>query len=445
VIERLANGEPITVRRVVHIPLMLRASSAGPAFCNSAKAAKVAQSYGLRMRLVGHMTAQSHDEHHLSWPSQGAARQGSLFQYFDDNLDLYRWLVAEETPRHKRAFLGTPDPAHDFWVSVETLVVGAELHEVLASDSLRKRLGGARRRRLAQQAVLLIRGGLGADAGRSSPQANAKQSKAAQASLKAAPKEFEMTSHDFSGRVVFITGGTSGIGLATARAFARSGARVVVTSRNEQAGREACATLERDGAEALFVRTDVREEELVARAIEQTVERFGRLDFAFNCAGVGGDMQPFERANQEVWDDVVATNMRGTWLCMRYEIPAMLASGGGAIVNMSSIYAMAGKAAHHAYVASKHAVLGMTRSVALEYAGRGIRVNAVCAGVTATAGMCQAEAAFPELVHALVAQHPMGRMASEAEIAEAVLWLCSAGAGYVTGTPLAVDGGFLAA
>jgi NAD(P)-dependent dehydrogenase (short-subunit alcohol dehydrogenase family) len=130
---------------------------------------------------------------------------------------------------------------------------------------------------------------------------------------------------------------------------------------------------------------------------------------------------------------------------MRYEIPAMLASGGGAIVNMSSIYGEAGKAAHHAYVASKHAVLGMTRSVALEHATRGVRVNALCAGATATLGMQQAQLAVPDVVQALIDEHPIGRLAREEEIASAVLWLCSDGASYVTGTPLAVDGGFLAA
>jgi NAD(P)-dependent dehydrogenase (short-subunit alcohol dehydrogenase family) len=141
----------------------------------------------------------------------------------------------------------------------------------------------------------------------------------------------------------------------------------------------------------------------------------------------------------------MATNARGVWVAMRYEIPAMLASGGGAIVNMSSIYGAAGHPANHAYVASKHAVLGMTRSVALEYASRGVRVNAVCAGITATPAMRQAQAVVPDVVQALVDQHPMARMATEDEVASAVLWLCSDGAGFVTGTPLAVDGGFLAA
>lgn len=254
-----------------------------------------------------------------------------------------------------------------------------------------------------------------------------------------------MIRFDFSNRVALVTGGTSGIGLATALAFARAGANVTVAARGVEAGRAACEALEREGVRALFVPTDVRNEADIARSVAETVERFGRLDFAANIAGAGGDMAPLEQASQDVWDDVMAITARGTWLAMRHEIPAMLASGGGAIVNMSSIYGAVGKAAHHAYVASKHAVVGMTRSVALEYAQRGIRVNALCAGITATPGMRAAEAAYPQLVQQLVAEHPMGRMATEAEVADAALWLCSEGAGYVTGTPLAVDGGFLAA
>ncbi|XXF74924.1 SDR family oxidoreductase [Myxococcaceae bacterium GXIMD 01537] len=254
-----------------------------------------------------------------------------------------------------------------------------------------------------------------------------------------------MVSYDFSGRVALITGGTSGIGLATARAFAQAGASVVLAARGAQAGREASAALESAGARVLYVSMDVRDESSVARAVETAVKHFGRLDFAVNSAGVGGEVATVEASRQEAWDDVMAINARGVWLSMRYELPAMLASGGGAIVNLSSIYGLAGKPGYHAYVASKHAVVGMTRSVALEYAPRGIRVNALCAGVTRTPAIRQAESLFPEVVRELVSEHPIGRMASEEEIAGTALWLCSPAAGFVTGTPVAVDGGFLTA
>lgn len=250
--------------------------------------------------------------------------------------------------------------------------------------------------------------------------------------------------HNFSGRVALVTGGTSGIGRAVALAFAEAGADVAIAARQEAEASAACEAIEKAGGRACFVRADVRSEEDVARMVKATVERFGRLDFAVNNAGVGGDMAPLEAADQAVWDDVMAINARGVWLSMRHEIPAMLATGAGAIVNMSSIYGMAGRAAHHAYVASKHAVIGMTRSVALEYATRGIRVNALCPGATRTESMRQAEEAVPEIVAALVAEHPMKRMASEAEVAGAALWLCSEGAAYMTGAPLLLDGGFLA-
>jgi NAD(P)-dependent dehydrogenase (short-subunit alcohol dehydrogenase family) len=254
-----------------------------------------------------------------------------------------------------------------------------------------------------------------------------------------------MITYDFSGRVALVVGGTSGIGLATARAFGRAGAGVVIAGRDEERGRLAAAALAGDGIHGRFIRADVCEEASVVAAVGQVLHHCGRLDFAVNSAGAGGDMAPLERTNQESWDHVMATNARGVWLAMRHEIPAMLPTGGGAIVNVSSIYGVAGRASHHAYVASKHAIVGMTRSVALEYATRGIRVNALCAGVTATPSMRQAQAMVPQLVDELVAQHPMGRMATEEEIAGAALWLCSPGAGYVTGSPVAVDGGFLAA
>jgi len=253
--------------------------------------------------------------------------------------------------------------------------------------------------------------------------------------------------YEFSGRVALVIGGTSGIGLATARGFARSGAAVVIAARDPDAGELAAAALAREASSpgARFVACDVRDEATVQRAVESAVAAFGRLDFAVNSAGAGGDLAPVDRASQAVWDDVMAVNARGVWVAMRAEIPALAATGGGAIVNMSSIYGMVGRAAHHAYVASKHAVLGMTRSVALELAPRGIRVNAICAGVTRTASVAAAERAAPDVVRGLVDDHPMARLASEDEVAGAALWLCSEHAGFVTGAPLVVDGGFLAA
>jgi NAD(P)-dependent dehydrogenase (short-subunit alcohol dehydrogenase family) len=252
---------------------------------------------------------------------------------------------------------------------------------------------------------------------------------------------------DFSKRAVFVTGGSSGIGRAVAAAFVGASADVTIASRDREAGERAVRHVERaGGGRVRFVPCDVRDEAAVARAVGAAVEAFGRLDFAVNCAGVGGDMAPLETAGVGAWDDVMAVNARGVWLAMRAEIAAIAARNeGGAIVNMGSIYSGAGRAAHHAYVASKHAVLGMTRSVALEYAARGIRVNAICAGVTRTAAMDQVEQAAPSVVRAIVDEHPMRRMATEAEIAAAALWLCSGDSGFVTGAPLYVDGGYLAA
>lgn len=253
-----------------------------------------------------------------------------------------------------------------------------------------------------------------------------------------------MIRYDYTGRVALVTGGSSGIGLTTALSFARAGASVVIAARGAQAGEEACAAIAATGAQTAFVRTDVRDEASASNMVRQTIDRFGRLDYAINCAGIGGDMKPLEQTDQTVWDDVMAVNVRGVWLSMRYAIPAMLPTG-GAIVNVASIYSTVGRAAHHAYVASKHAVLGLTRSVALEYATRNVRVNAITAGITGTAAMRAAEAAMSALVKGLVDEHPMRRMATEEEIAGAALWLCSSAASFATGAAFGIDGGFQAA
>ncbi len=254
-----------------------------------------------------------------------------------------------------------------------------------------------------------------------------------------------MMTFDFRGRVALITGGTSGIGRATALAFAAAGASVAFCARQKAGADEVCAAIEAAGGQALFQSTDVRQEAEVRRLVEQVQARFGRLDFAVNSAALGGDLAPLPQADQAIFDDVFLTNVRGLWLGLRYQIPAIQASGGGAIVNLCSIYGVVGRAAHHAYVASKHAVLGLSRSLGLEYARHGVRINALCPGVTRTAAMQQAEAAYPELVRGLVQEHPMGRMASEQEVAAAALYLCSEESRFITASPLFIDGGFTAA
>ncbi|GAB4569449.1 MAG: SDR family oxidoreductase [Haliangiales bacterium] len=250
---------------------------------------------------------------------------------------------------------------------------------------------------------------------------------------------------DFSDNIAVVTGGTSGIGRATAMAFAASGASVAVAARRTTEGEETAHQITALGGDAIFVQTDVCQAEQVERLVKSTVDHFGGLHLAFNNVGVGGDMKTLEETSVEVWDEVIATNLRSVFLGLKFQAPAIAASGGGAIVNMSSVYGAAGKSAHHAYVASKHGVIGLTRSAALELAPKGIRVNAICPGATSTAAMQMAQEHYPQVVDELVAAHPMQRMATEAEVAAGVLWLCSSDAAFMTGHPLAMDGGYLAA
>jgi len=251
----------------------------------------------------------------------------------------------------------------------------------------------------------------------------------------------------FSEKVALVTGATSGIGRETALQFAREGARVVLSGRREPQGRAVVSEIEAAGGEALFVRTDVTDADSVRRLVDATVARFGRLDCAFNNAGIGGDtMRPTADHSQENWDNVIATNLTGVWLSMKFEIAAMLQCGGGSIVNNSSGYGLVGSGIGHApYAAAKHGVIGLTKSAAIDYATQRIRVNAVCPGWTHSEMVDPALVAMPEAFTAILKNEvPMQRIAAAVEIARAVLWLCSDEASYVTGHPLVVDGGALA-
>jgi len=246
------------------------------------------------------------------------------------------------------------------------------------------------------------------------------------------------------GRVALVTGAGSGIGRATAVAFSRQGARVVVSDRDAAGGEQTVASIRSAGGDALFVRADVAVPRDVEALVARTVHDYGRLDFAFNNAGIEGRQALTADTSEEDWDRVIAVNLKGVWLCMKHEIPRMLAGQGGVIVNCSSVAGLVGFAQLPAYVASKHGVVGLTKTAALEYARSGIRVNAVCPGAIQTPMIDRVVAARPELAAALAAAEPVGRMGRPEEIAGAVVWLCSDEASFVTGQAWAVDGGWVA-
>jgi NAD(P)-dependent dehydrogenase (short-subunit alcohol dehydrogenase family) len=250
----------------------------------------------------------------------------------------------------------------------------------------------------------------------------------------------------FAQKVVLITGGTSGIGRATAVAFAEQGANVVVAGRREAEGAESVRLVEKTGSNGLFVRTDVAIEKEVEVMVARTVEYFGRLDLAFNNAGVSGEMDSGNGiANtNEVFDRIMDTNVRGVFLSLKHEIPAILKSGGGAIVNNASVAGLrAIIPGTPIYTASKFAVVGLTRSVALEFAAKGVRVNAVCPAIIETE-MTERFRVNNEVRARLMALHPIDRFGQSEEVAAAVLYLCSPGAAFITGAALPVDGGVLA-
>jgi NAD(P)-dependent dehydrogenase (short-subunit alcohol dehydrogenase family) len=249
---------------------------------------------------------------------------------------------------------------------------------------------------------------------------------------------------ELAGKIALVTGGTSGIGRETAVLFAKAGAKVVIAGRREQEGQDAVELIRAAGGDSLYVKTDVSKASDVEALIQKTVEGFGRLDVAFNNAGIEGAYAPIVRQSEENFDQTIEINLKGVWLCLKYEIRQMLKQGSaGAIVNMASVLGLVGSAGTSAYSASKHGVIGLTQSAALENAKKGIRVNAVCPGFVETP-MSDRTLRVPAARQFAVNCHPMGRLGKVAEIAEAVLWMCSDRASFMTGQVLSLDGGFLA-
>ncbi len=244
------------------------------------------------------------------------------------------------------------------------------------------------------------------------------------------------------GRVALVTGASSGIGRASAIAFAREGARVVVADTAEPGGHETVRLITEAGGEGRFARVDVSSAAEVEALVRTTLAAYGRLDCAHNNAGVVGPAGETHERDEVDWDRTLAVNLKGVWLCMRQEIAVMLDQGGGAIVNTASVAGLRGFPRHAAYAASKHAVVGLTRTAALEYAGVGLRVNCVCPGFIRT-GMT-APMLTPEIEERINQLEPMGRIGRPEEVAETVLWLCSDAASFVTGHALVVDGGLAA-
>ena len=245
-------------------------------------------------------------------------------------------------------------------------------------------------------------------------------------------------------KVALVTGAGSGIGRATALVFAREGAKVVVADIVVEGGQETVQQIEAAGGEAIFVKADVSQAADVETLIAKTVETYGRLDCAFNNAGIEGGMKLTIDCTKEEFDRTIAVNLTGVWLCMKYEIQQMLSQGGGAILNTASAAGLVGFPSLPDYVASKHGVVGLTKTAALEYAKSGIRVNAVCPGVIQTPMVERGAQLSPGFDELALSMEPVGRFGQPSEIGEAVVWLCSDAASFVTGHPMVVDGGLVA-
>ena len=248
---------------------------------------------------------------------------------------------------------------------------------------------------------------------------------------------------EFIGKVALVTGAASGIGRTTAQFYGREGARVVVSDISEEVGEETVRLIKKSGGDAVFIRTDVSDPVQCEALVKGALDAFGRLDFACNNAGIGGESNSTADYSLESWHKVIAVNLSGVFYCMRYEIPAMLETGGGAIINMASILGQVGFASAPAYVAAKHGVVGLTKNAAIEYARDGIRINSVGPAFIRTPMIAELES-NQETYEALVSLHPMGRLGEAAEVAELVVWLSSDRSSFVTGAYYPVDGGFLA-
>jgi NAD(P)-dependent dehydrogenase (short-subunit alcohol dehydrogenase family) len=247
---------------------------------------------------------------------------------------------------------------------------------------------------------------------------------------------------DFKGKVAVVTGASSGIGKSISELYAREGAAVVLPDINQELGEETTQAIREAGGEAMFVRADVSKPSDCEEMVKAALDQYGRLDFACNNAGIGGDQNPTADYSIEAWEKAIAVNLSGVFYCVKYEIPAMLKSGGGSIINIASILGRVGFAGAVGYVAAKHGVLGLTKNAAMEYAPHGIRVNVVGPGFISTPLIQELES-NAEVNNMLISLHPIGRLGRPEEVAELVIWLSSEKSAFVTGAYIPVDGGYL--
>lgn len=247
----------------------------------------------------------------------------------------------------------------------------------------------------------------------------------------------------FEGKAALVTGAASGIGREVAKAYAQEGAKIIVADVEPIGGQETVDIIETGGGQAMFVKTDVSDPEACKAMVAAAIDQFGRLDVACNNAGVAGEQNPIADYSIDGWQELISINLSGVFYCMKYEIPAMLNSGGGSIVNVASILGKVGFAGAPAYVTSKHGIVGLTENAAVEYGNSGIRVNAVGPGFIRTPMIADLEK-DKEIYQQLVALHPIGRLGEPEEVAELVVWLSSAKASFVTGSYYSIDGGYLA-